>query len=499
MKRKNVLFVFFLIAISSVYAGDWTEKMREEQKPKIVNIHAVPKIGLLTEVPYEWNGTGSIVDWNRGIILTNRHVSGISPMNRWEVSFSSGESVDAQLVYYHPWHDYAFLRFDPKNLQRTKPAEVEIGSHYKLKEGEEVLQIGNTASQPYSMAVLKVADLFGTDHTGQVGTRHTHMIHFSGQIAGGASGSPVFNKKGEIIALLNSGIATESFGLRIDYISDTLEQIRSPRKGDIHVRLRDVQEKDIHRYFQNTDEIRTRMNALRSRDPSIQNVAMVDRTQPGTPAFSVLRPGDIVLEIVDEAGKGITNLGQEIYLFDKIVDENVGKTVVLTVFRSGKIVRGLKLPVDDAENSKVLRFATFAGATFHPFTATAALYFGIPEKSAGVFLSEAKPGQSSFEDVGTVVKEGATNIHRFGKHRTLIQSLGKYPTPDLDAFIAAVGKLGNQSRVPVVFCDLWSDFVGPACAKVDIDLDFDPLRSFHWDSKAFSWVEDQSPAIGERN
>ena len=60
--------------------------------------------------------TGFVVDKNRGLILTNKHVVQVSP-SRFEIVFTNGEAVKAEQFYIDPVHDFGFLRFDAKAVQ----------------------------------------------------------------------------------------------------------------------------------------------------------------------------------------------------------------------------------------------------------------------------------------------------------------------------------------------------------------------------------------------
>ncbi|KAJ2843412.1 hypothetical protein J3B02_005274, partial [Coemansia erecta] len=56
--------------------------------------------------------TGFIVDAERGIILTNRHVVGSGPFVG-EAIMHDHEEVSVKAIYRDPIHDFGFLQFDP--------------------------------------------------------------------------------------------------------------------------------------------------------------------------------------------------------------------------------------------------------------------------------------------------------------------------------------------------------------------------------------------------
>ena len=64
--------------------------------------------------------TGFVVDAERGIVLTNRHVVGSGPV-RLSATFQNQEQVDAVPLYRDPIHDFAFVRYDPAALANASP------------------------------------------------------------------------------------------------------------------------------------------------------------------------------------------------------------------------------------------------------------------------------------------------------------------------------------------------------------------------------------------
>ncbi len=74
----------------------------------------------------EWNSssqaTGFVVDAERGLILTNRHVVTPGPVVA-EAVFLNSEEVRLTPVYRDPVHDFGFFSYDPKELTYITPAE----------------------------------------------------------------------------------------------------------------------------------------------------------------------------------------------------------------------------------------------------------------------------------------------------------------------------------------------------------------------------------------
>ena len=60
--------------------------------------------------------TGFVVDAERGLILTNRHVVTPGPVTA-EATFLNREEVQLYPVYRDPVHDFGFYRYDPSKLR----------------------------------------------------------------------------------------------------------------------------------------------------------------------------------------------------------------------------------------------------------------------------------------------------------------------------------------------------------------------------------------------
>src|SRR6187455_3253069 len=77
----------------------------------------------------EWNSsaqaTGFVVDAERGLILTNRHVVTPGPVTA-EATFLNREEVQLYPVYRDPIHDFGLYRYDPSKLKFIKPPSLPL-------------------------------------------------------------------------------------------------------------------------------------------------------------------------------------------------------------------------------------------------------------------------------------------------------------------------------------------------------------------------------------
>ena len=365
---------------------------------------------------------------------------------------------------------------------------MSLGAHKDLREGEELLQIGNTESEAYSTSVLKVSKLFQNLSIGL--RRHTHLIHLSsGSITSGASGSPLFNRKGKVVALFNSGRSTQKYAVRIDYVVDALKSIENgaiPSRGDLGVGLATVEVKDVLRYFEDPKGVlKNVIERAKKRNSSLQHLIRLDQAAPGTPAGEILKPTDLMIAIEGRGEK--VELGEEIYDFDRVVNENVGGKVMITVFRDGKL-QDFEIPVRSAAKATPFRFARFGGAVFHDVTTNLGLHFSIP--SEGVYMSSAAPDISLFKSVGNIYQARGTD-QRYGKRRVILQEVLGKKMKSLDDFVAAVKDLKTADMIHILYQDQWSIGSSVYLDPLYVDADFDPLRVFQWDADRLEWVEEK--------
>ncbi len=429
-------------------------------------------VGLGTDSTEDFTGTGFIADAKKGIVVTNQHISGNSPLSKVELTFFNGESAEAKLLYFDPWHDFSFFVFDPSKVS-TPLSQASFGTHSDLHKGEEVMLIGNSSGEGIGVKLGPINNLCVDKAQNPLG-RHSQHFHTSLPRAGGASGSPLFDSNGRVIGLHTSGDENESFELRIDYVTDALKQILSgsfPKRGDLGVALDLIETKNAINYLKYPRELWDQAKKI---DPETRNVIAVSRIAPDGPASTKLLVGDILVAI---SGRP---LGQDLYGLDREVDGLIGKTIHLAILRNGKI-RHVDVPVIDAQDGLPQRFALYAGAIFHDVMMMSSIDFNIPRY--GVFMSQASPG-TSFEHLGSLVNETVSN------RRVVVYQIDDTPTPNLSAFIDVVRSIHEGEKKPVWVCDVFETGLKKSCGFVDIDFTTSPLRVFHHNSKNLLWEEE---------
>jgi len=242
--------------------------------------------------------------------------------------------------------------------------------------------------------------------------------------------------------------------------------------GDIGVEIQLIRLSDACLHFSLPLEVATKIKSGRE---DLKYVSYIHKMVPRATASDYLKPGDIIIELDGEM------IGDNLYLFDKLVDNKVGQTVDITVYRNGAKL-SFTIGVEDVEKTKVKKFALFAGGVFHDITSYVRGKF--ETHGEGVFLSHVVKG-SCLTGLGSEVKDQPMS------YATVIEEISGFPTPNLEAFITAVKHLlATQKRHINVLSRNLRDY--RTCLKpkpVILDLKFSPLRVFEYSETQLNWIE----------
>ena len=423
----------------------------EQAKACVVSIERQTTLAINGEKAGRAKATGFIADLADGIIATNRHVTGTSPA-KYKVIFRDGSTAAARLFYYDPFNDFAFLKFST-DTARSGLAEASFAPEGGLAEGSEVFMIGNNEGYEYSVKTGKVINL-----AVQKGLRHTLALQTSFDRTGGASGSPIFNSRGRVAGIHSQGSETSSFEVPAAYIKDALYMLKAgvlPRRGDPGVKLAPVLMSDAVRNLGLNALTPARILAAR---PGTKRALQVEKALPGP-----LAPGDIVVAV-----NGVV-IGEDSYLFDKLMDGKAGGEAEIEVSRNGS-TETLRVPVAEAHAAKVLRFVSFSGGIFTPYTAGAKLETG--ENSFGVLMVQADKGSP---------------FYRSGGGPVLFIEVNGEKVKDLEAFEKAVSGIKDKAVINFISMNLGSVNRSPKAGWLNADLKFWPLKVYEWSPSALDW------------
>lgn len=437
--------------------GEIQDKVIEQAKNCVVSVERTTAIGINGERSGRANATGFIVDLGKGLIATNRHVSGTSPA-KYRIIFRDGSTAQARLLYYDPFNDFAFLKVSTDAF-KGGVSQAGFAKGGGLAEGSEVFLVGNNESYEYSVKTGKVVNL-----AVHKPPRQTLAIQTSFDRTGGASGSPVFDAKGRVAAIHSLGSDTSSFEVPAAYLEDALYMLKAgslPRRGEPWVKLSPVLLSDAARNLGLPKEASDRIRRAR---PGTKRALMVQKAVP--PAR--LEPGDIVIS----AGGAV--VGDDSYLFDKTADLAAGGETELEVSRKGALIT-VKTPVGDAQALKVTRFLAFSGGLFTPYTPEMRLATGYGGE--GALMVRAEKG-SPFYRPGTKSEED---------HRLLLTELNGRKLEGLADLEAAAAEVKDKAPVSFVAVNLASLNRSPKADWINADLKFWPLKTYTWSQAELDW------------
>ena len=463
MKKRRIIFVgitvLILISPGIISANQWADKI-ERLKATVVNLEVTSEVNLGFDGAGKWAGTGFIVDAKRGIIATNRHVSSKSPASI-KITFFGGSSTEGRVQYYDYYHDFAFIKFDPSTVPPPLK-EATLGSSFKLKPQQTVFLIGNNEREEYSVKIGMVVN-----SRVNKGDRHSLTLHTSFDRTGGSSGSPVFNEQEEVVGIHFKGSFTSSFELPIEYILDALDIIRKgeiPQRGDIGLRLDYVNLDDAIKHAGISDQYR---KVYKRKFPGATKLIHVRSVIPRSPAENLINPGDIIWSVGDQL------IGDNLYLFDKLLDKRIDQKIKLTVLRREE-EKVLELLVHDLEKEETKRFVLFGGGTFQDITTEVRRRANYGRD--GVFMNNVRLG-SSFAALGVYEEDNPT------VRRVIIKEINGTEIRNLGDFIKAAEAIKNGTHTTIIYQDIWSTNTSPDVMYASIDLRFSPFRIVQMDGE----------------
>jgi S1-C subfamily serine protease len=421
----------------------------------------------------EWNSssqaTGFVVDAERGLILTNRHVVTPGPVTS-EATFLNREEVQLYPVYRDPIHDFGLYRYDPSKLRFIKPKALPLFPE-GAQIGREIRVIGNNAGEQLSILAGTLAKLdraapeYGI---AKYNDFNTFYLQAASGTSGGSSGSPVVDIRGRVIAL-NAGGASgsaSSFYLPLGRVKRALDLIqagKTPSRGTMHTVFSYTPYDELRRLGLTSATETT----VRKSFPQHTGMLVVAEVLPGSASDESLQPGDVLVKV---NGKYVTQFEP----LDEVMDNSVDKTVELELERGGKAISA-KVPVADLHAITPSSYLDFGDAIVHTLSYQQARHFNVPVKGAYV----ANPGYVF----------GAGGIPR----GAVITSFDAKPIANVDDLEAAVKQMGDGDRASVRYFTI-DDPNGSQLRSVRMDRRWFPSRHCVRDDKKGNWGCQDLPA-----
>lgn len=410
-----------------------------------------------TDCAFAAEATGFVVDAERGLICTNRHVVCAGPSLSY-ATFHSHEKCEVRAVWTDPVHDFGILRFDPEEIQHSDSKSLALRPDL-AEVGLEVRLVGNDAGEKLSIfhAAISRMDCNAPEYCSYTDF-NTNYIQAAMSATGGSSGSPVFNIDGAVVAMM-AGARTDSATNYFTPLHGLKRALQCIQTGDSIVRGT-IQTQWLLKPY---DECRmlglTRQaeTDARSQLPGSTGLLVAEVILPQGPAHEKLEQGDILLGI---NGKPVS----EFRCLEDTLDSSIDNGITLMLQRNGHEI-STTLKVGNLHEITPSRFLEVAGGTFHNLSYQIARRYCIAVKDSGVYVCAKRP-------LGLI----GWPLH------CLIQAIDGEKTPNLEAFIEVVGKIKDRSRTVIWYKALDDQHRTLSLSFFDFDR--------HWDTTMGVWQRD---------
>jgi S1-C subfamily serine protease len=464
-------------AASPAHRDAWQAAL-EKVAPAVVVLRVrVPRAFDTETAAYEV-ATGFVVDAERGIILTNRHVVNPGPVAT-EAVFLNNEEVEVQAAYRDPVHDFGFYRYDPKDVEFMQPTELSLVPEH-ARVGTEIRVVGNDAGEKLSILSGTLARLdreaprYGEESYNDF---NTFYYQASSATSGGSSGSPVVDVHGHAVALNAGGnrTASSSYYLPLDRVVRALEYVRRGEpvpRGTIETVFALHPYDELRRLGLRADVEATVRHAF----PDATGMLVVDEVVPGGPADGKLEVGDILLGVEGVSVTSFTPL-------DAVVDDHVGREIRVEVERAGQTL-STSIRVKDLDAVTPDRYLEIGGGIVNPLSYQQARNHAVAVE--GLYLAAAG---YAFNNAG--MQRGAVITELDGK-----PILRGDPAASLADFEARWASLPDGAKAAVRYFDV-EDPMRELLAIVTVDRLWFPMQLCVRDAVTDRWPCAASPAAPE--
>jgi S1-C subfamily serine protease len=379
----------------------------------MVNFDMPYSVSGVTEKNY--HGTGVIVDAARGLVVIDRNTVPIA-MGDVRIVFAGTVEVPGKVVFIHPLHNLAVVSYDPKSIGTT-PVRAAKLINKPLGAGDDVWVVGQRADSKIQSQRTQVSsvDVISFPLSRTLRFRDSNLEAVSLINPPNDYDGVLADQKGNVLALWSSfafetqrELEQVNRGMPAELVSEMIGAVADGRALYSFEAEFNVQSLAGARELGLPDEW---VRRLEEHNPQRRQVLAIDRLVAGSPAATLLEPGDLLLAI---DGKVVNRFSE--------VERAVQKPQVkVSVWRDGA-EKTLDMQTVALDGRDVDRVLIWAGATLQAPHRAMAAQRGIAPY--GVFVSFFFYGSP------------ATHYGLYAGRR--ITEVDGQPTPDLDAFIKAV-------------------------------------------------------------
>ena len=276
-------------------------------------------------VPSKGQGSGIIIDGQKGYVLTNEHVvhEAIQRKGDIKVSLPNKQTYPASVVGADPQYDIAVLKIEGKDLPEAK-----LASSNDLVIGEPAIAIGNPFGFRNTVTVGVISALERSLDTN--GGRLDGLIQTDAAINPGNSGGPLCDIDGNVVGI-NTAIITGAEGLGFAIAASSVKPVIEEL-----IKYGRVKHGWPGMTFWDISARMAGQLGLSSTDG-----ALVAEVYTGGPADEAgIRPGDVILQAGDQKVTSVADIQ------DVLRKARAGDTLALKLSRRGKIIN-VKIKLSD--------------------------------------------------------------------------------------------------------------------------------------------------------
>jgi S1-C subfamily serine protease len=343
-------FIIILILFCNLTANaDFDNSIIENTKRAVVSIKTISNYSSY-EKTGSYSGTGFIINKEKGLITTNRHVVHPASASNYEVTFYDGTTIEAKLKYANQWADVAFLQVDP-NLIPENIIALKINDQ-PLEINQNILIIGNNNRDEFSIQTGTVTSLYQSDYL------DTQDFRISLNIKGGASGSPTVNDKGELVGIIFAATQTAASAINAGYIKEFYERIIADKPVNFNNPGFLAEYQSLNDAIKYVKFPTAEINEFAAKYPDAMYKALrIKYVFFDSDSAKFLLPGDIIWKL---NGKDV---GPNLYEMQKTL--NGLAKYDLEVYRNGKLLTFKNISNYNTSNNSIKRFVYFGGAAFY--------------------------------------------------------------------------------------------------------------------------------------
>ncbi len=390
-----------------------------------------------------YHGTGLVIDADRGLVVVDRNTV---PVALGDVSFTFAGSLEVpgKVEFIHPLHNLAVVSYDPGLIGDTPVRSAEFETR-PVRAGEELWVVGLKGDHKLLAQATEVASvdplLLPLSRSFRFRDSNIETISLVNPPA--SIDGVLADKRGRVVAMWSSfayqsgrEVGQVVRGIPADIVSDLREVVTGKRalrslEAEMHLLpLASARKLGIPESWG---------RRLETTQPDERHVLQVSRVVAGSPADQKLRSGDLVLALDGKVVKSFRELERAIQ----------GEQAQLTLWRDGRIVES-EVATVALGGEGIDRLVFWAGALLQPPHRALSAQRGVPPQ--GVYVAYFAYGSP------------ATRYGLWAGRR--IVEVDDTPTPDLDAFIAAVGSRGHRDSLRLKTVT-WNNVVEVITLKLD--------------------------------